>query len=66
MTSAALRSVTDQEIETFWRDGVVCLRGIVDNLMDGFEIAVFAGAYRGIVHYSASSLYFVQRMGGSI
>ena len=30
MASAALRSVTDQEIETFWRDGVVCLRGIVD------------------------------------
>lgn len=35
MTSRPLRSVTDEEIATFWRDGVVCLRGIlpVDEVM---------------------------------
>ena len=25
-----LRSVTQDEVDTFWRDGVVCLRGIID------------------------------------
>lgn len=28
--SLPLRPVTDDEVEAFWRDGVVCLRGIID------------------------------------
>jgi len=30
MTSALLRTITNEEIETFWRDGVVCLRKVVN------------------------------------
>lgn len=30
MAFTLLRSITTQEIETFWRDGVVCLRDVVD------------------------------------
>lgn len=30
MTSSLLRTITNDEIETFWRDGVVCLRKVVD------------------------------------
>jgi ectoine hydroxylase-related dioxygenase (phytanoyl-CoA dioxygenase family) len=30
MDSTLLRPVTGEEIETFWRDGAVCLRGVID------------------------------------
>lgn len=37
------RSVTHEEIETFWRDGVVCLRGILDpSVLAAMEPAVSA------------------------
>jgi ectoine hydroxylase-related dioxygenase (phytanoyl-CoA dioxygenase family) len=29
-TASLLRPITDEEIETFWRDGVVCLKGVID------------------------------------
>ena len=29
LTSRPLREVTPQEVEDFWRDGVVCLRGVI-------------------------------------
>ncbi len=29
MTSARPRPITDEEVATFWRDGVVCLRGVM-------------------------------------
>lgn len=28
--SGLVREISDEEIETFWRDGVVCLRGVID------------------------------------
>lgn len=30
MNGSMLRDVTDDEVETFWRDGIVCLRGLLD------------------------------------
>jgi ectoine hydroxylase-related dioxygenase (phytanoyl-CoA dioxygenase family) len=41
VASSALRDVTDEEVAAFWRDGVVCLRGILpQTCLDRLEVGV--------------------------
>lgn len=55
-----LRAVTDDEVETFWRDGVVCLRGILpivwlDALADPLEQVLAGGGAANIGAMDASA-----------